>query len=320
MTEARSTASRSVRILSASTAEAERRGIVGSLQDERSSCIFRGHKKPNDRAVYAGQGDVDMRIRWLGWAGVEIEAEGERVVVDPLQDASAVFAALGDAGRDCSPPEIVAPAQGAIAGMVTHLHRDHADAAALEAALASGAPVLEPIGYGGEGLEQLAIAQADAELDAAGVRRQPTAAWASESVGPFTLTALPAVDGTGDPQVSWLIEAEGKRVLHLGDTIFHGWWWRVAQRFGAPDAVLAPINGARLTFPHRQPASPLPGAMIPEEAALAAELLGARRLLPIHYNGYKLAGVYEPVPDALDRVTKAGQNVRPLELGETIAA
>jgi L-ascorbate metabolism protein UlaG (beta-lactamase superfamily) len=60
--------------------------------------------------------------------------------------------------------------------------------------------------------------------------------------------------------------------------------------------------------------------MIPEEAALAAELLGARRLLPIHYNGYKLAGVYEPVPDALDRVTKAGQNVRPLELGETIAA
>jgi L-ascorbate metabolism protein UlaG (beta-lactamase superfamily) len=259
-----------------------------------------------------------MKIRWLGWAGAEIEAEGERVVVDPLEDAAAVFAALGERGRECSPPEIVAPSPGALAGMVTHLHRDHADAAALDAALAPGAPLFEPAAFGGEGLEQLAVAQADAELGAAGLSRQPTQAWTSTTVGPFTLTALPAVDGAGDPQVSWLIEASGKRVLHLGDTMFHCWWWRIGERFGAPDAVLAPINGARLTFPHRQPASPLPGVMVPEEAALAADLLRARRLLPIHYNGYRLDGIYEPVPDALTRVSKASPRVTPLELGETI--
>ncbi|HEX3511871.1 MAG TPA: MBL fold metallo-hydrolase [Solirubrobacteraceae bacterium] len=259
-----------------------------------------------------------MKIRWLGWAGVEVEADGERVVIDPLQDATAVFAALGDRGEDCSPPEIAAPTGGALAGMVTHLHRDHADAAALEAALAPGAPLLEPVGFGGEGLEQLAVAQADAELGSAGLDRRETAPWTSTSVGPFTLTALPAVDGAGDPQVSWLIEAQGKRVLHLGDTMFHCWWWRIAERFGAPDAVLAPINGARLCFPHRQPPSPLPGVMVPEEAALATEILGARRLLPIHYNGYELEGIYEPVADALARVSKASPHVAPLQLGETI--
>ena len=45
-----------------------------------------------------------MRIRWLGWAGVEIEAQGERVVIDPLQDAAAVFAWLGERARAIQAP------------------------------------------------------------------------------------------------------------------------------------------------------------------------------------------------------------------------
>ena len=259
-----------------------------------------------------------MRIRWLGWAGVEIEHDGERVVVDPLDDPAAVFAALGERAAAMPVPDVVPPEGGALAGLITHLHRDHADAAALSGALARGAPVHEPVGYGGSGLEQLAIAQADHELDAAGLERSPTAPWTSVRAGPFTLTALPAVDGTGDPQVSWLIEAGGRRVLHLGDTIFHGWWWRIAERFGAPDAVLAPINGARLTFPHRVPASPLPGALDPEQAALAADLLGAERLIPIHYGGYELAGLYEPVANAAERVRAASDRVLEPTLGEPV--
>jgi hypothetical protein len=39
---------------------------------------------------------MHVRIRWLGWAGIEFEEQGERVVVDPLENASAVFAALGE--------------------------------------------------------------------------------------------------------------------------------------------------------------------------------------------------------------------------------
>jgi L-ascorbate metabolism protein UlaG (beta-lactamase superfamily) len=259
-----------------------------------------------------------MKITSLGWAGVEVEAHGERVVVDPLNDAGAVFARLGERASDCSPPNVVAPSPEALAGMVTHLHRDHADAAALAAALAPGAPVLEPSGYGGDGLEQLGVAQADNELSAAGLPREEVAPWTSTTVGPFTLTALPAVDGAGDPQVSWLIEADGKRVLHLGDTMFHCWWWRISERFGAPDAVLAPINGARLNFAHRTPPSPLPAVMDPEQAALAAELLRAERLVPIHYDGYALAEIYEPVPDALERVVAASGRVVTVGLGEAI--
>ena len=118
--------------------------------------------------------------------------------------------------------------------------------------------------------------------------------------------------------MSWLIEAGGKRVLHLGDTMFHGWWWRITERFGAPSVLLAPINGARVSLPHRRPASPLAAVMDPEQAALAAELLQADRLVPIHYDGYALPGLYEPVPDALNRLHSTSNRVTALELGESI--
>ncbi|HYB27388.1 MAG TPA: MBL fold metallo-hydrolase [Solirubrobacteraceae bacterium] len=259
-----------------------------------------------------------MRVRWLGWAGVEIEEGGEHIVVDPLKDAAAVFAWLGDRAAAMPRPEVIAPRAGALAGLLTHLHRDHADAAALAASLSGDASVYEPQGYGGSRTEQLAIAQADQELTAAELSRTPTAPWTSRTIGPFTVTALPAVDGTGDPQVSWLIEAGGQRALHLGDTMFHGWWWRITGRFGAPNVVLAPINGARVAFPHRQPASSLAAVMDPEQAALAAKLLGAEQLVPIHYDGYALPGIYEPAPDALNRLKSTSNRVTTLHLGESI--
>ena len=135
-----------------------------------------------------------MRLTWLGWAGVELEAGGATVVVDPLEDAGAVFAPLGEraAGTPLPQSSRRAPAR-AVAGLVTHLHRDHADAAALAAALAPGAPVLEPPAGGGDALEELALAQAEHELAAAGLDRRRVAPWESVTAGPFTLTALPGV-------------------------------------------------------------------------------------------------------------------------------
>ena len=264
-----------------------------------------------------------MRLTRLGWAGVELESEGVTVVIDPLADAGAVFAPLGERAAEMSPPAVVAPQAGkAVAGLVTHLHRDHADAAALVAALASGAQVLEPRAGTGEGLEELSVAQAEHELAASGLSRRRVLPWESVTEGPFTLTALPAVDGTGDPQVSWLVEADGVRVLHLGDTMFHGYWWRMALRHGPFDVALVPVNAPVVAFPHRRPASPLPIVLDPEQAAVAAELLGARLAIPMHEEGYEVGGLYEPVAGAAERFAAAaaerGVPARVLEVGEAI--
>lgn len=250
-----------------------------------------------------------MRVRWLGWAGVEIESNGQSIVIDPLDDAVATFAALGYTREEIELPALtpVANPGQAVAGLVTHLHRDHADATALAAALADGAPVYEPPPppAGGEPAENLALAQADHELSAAGLTRTIVAPWERREIGPFTITALPAVDGLGDSQVAWLVEAEGRRVLHLGDTIFHSYWWRMARRHGPFDLVLAPINGAAITLPHLQPPSPLAATMEPEQAAVASKLLEATVVAPIHYDGFRTKGVYEPVAEARERFLRA---------------
>src|SRR3954468_17469603 len=90
-----------------------------------------------------------MRMTWLGWAGAEIEHDGATVVIDALADARAVFRPLGERAKAMTPPSVTDARPGALAGLITHLHRDHADAAALSSALADGAPVLEPAGGGG---------------------------------------------------------------------------------------------------------------------------------------------------------------------------
>lgn len=266
-----------------------------------------------------------MRVTWLGWAGVEVEAEGATVVIDPLADPGATFAALGEGSERVVLPEVVAPgAEGsALAGLVSHLHRDHADAGALAAALAPGASVYEPAWPGGDDFENLALAQADAELTRAGLDRRRVQAWERIEVGPFALTALPAVDGLGDPQVSWLVEAGGGRMLHLGDTLFHGHWWRMARRHGPFDVVFAPVNGPAVSFPHLRPSSPHAAAMDPEQAALAGELLGARAVVPMHYGGYDAAPWYRPIAGAGERFAAAAANrgfeARRLEPGEDLA-
>jgi L-ascorbate metabolism protein UlaG (beta-lactamase superfamily) len=123
--------------------------------------------------------------------------------------------------------------------------------------------------------------------------------------------------------VSWLVEADGRRVVHLGDTVFHGYWWRMARRHGPFDVVFAPINGAVVDFPHLQPPSRLAATMEPEQAALAGELLGARTVVPMHYDGFAIYPWYRPITDAAERfeAATAGRpyEARVLEPGESFA-
>jgi L-ascorbate metabolism protein UlaG (beta-lactamase superfamily) len=250
---------------------------------------------------------------------VEVEHDGSRIVIDLLGEPRGLYAALGDAAAGVALPDLAAPAAPAVAGLVTHLHRDHADAGALAEALATGAPVLVPAAEPGGKLEDVALRQAMSELEAEGLEPRQVAVWESVEVGPFTVTALPAADGMGDPQLSWAVAADGGRIVHCGDTLFHGWWWRAAMRAGPFDAAFVPINGAAVDFPWRQPASPLPAAMTPEEAVVAARALRAQVAVPMHFGAFDLEPYYRSIPDALDRfVAAAGELARPIEVGEAL--
>lgn len=259
-----------------------------------------------------------MKVRRLGWAGLEVEVAGETLLIDLFEDNSPLEPFIG-AARDALP----APAGETAAGaLVTHLHSDHCDPPALQRALGDGAPVLRPAPSDGEGLEVLGCAAAESAFTESGLRQVQISAWETRELGPFTVTAVPAVDGLGDPQVSWVVEGGGARILHGGDTLFHGYWWPIVMRCGEIDAAFLPVNGAVVNFPHRQPPHELGCAMDPVEAANAAATLAATLAVPIHYDTLHgpptYAQVDRPADRFLEKCERLGVEAELLEVGSVL--
>jgi len=259
-----------------------------------------------------------MEARRLAWAGVEISAGGHSIVIDLVEDFSRLHGDRTLSGQVPRPPE-----PGAIrAGLLTHLHSDHADPDALKRALRSDALVLRPERASGTEAEVALVEKAESALDESELATRVVEPWQSFEVGPFEISALPAADGFGDPQVSWSVAAEGCRILHAGDTLFHGWWWLVATRHGPFDAAFLPVGGAVVDLPARQPPSPLPAGMDPDQAAIAASLLQARRVVPIHYGPLHEASNYVQADDPPGSLRAAAREVgvdaQVLRPGETL--
>ena len=243
-----------------------------------------------------------MRIRRLGWSGIEIERGSDTLLIDYILDTSEL--PLRD---DRQPfPRAAEPAR-AVGGLLTHLHADHADPGALAAALTHEAPVFRPVPARGSGPDLELTARAEKAFSTVALGVRVVEAWTSHEAGPFTVHAVPAVDGFGDPQVSWIVEADGERIIHAGDTLFHQCWWRIARAFGPFDHAFLPINGALVEFPFLQPPRGQEAVMTPEEAVKAARMLGARAVTPIHYGALHRPPGYMETNDPIGRLRAAGK-------------
>jgi L-ascorbate metabolism protein UlaG (beta-lactamase superfamily) len=258
------------------TPPTDRRAFLATAAGFAASSLVRATNKSDTRQD-AGTSPV-LRAQKLAWAGVRLELGKAILFLDPLTNPDVWGPALKD---KIIPVEVV---EGDRYVLVTHRHPDHFDPQAVRAAL---------------GKTGLVVCDADvAPLAAsAGFKVKVAAHYEPILLGDFTATAVPAVDGYGDPQISWVVYAGGMRIIHCGDTLWHGAWWRIGRQFGPFDAAFLPINGAR--FEWRKPWSDVPAVMTPEQAVAAAVVLGARLVVPIHYGVVGAEGYREfPDPEA----------------------
>ncbi|PRY49036.1 L-ascorbate metabolism protein UlaG (beta-lactamase superfamily) [Geodermatophilus tzadiensis] len=227
-----------------------------------------------------------MRIQRMPWAGIRIETADGRVAIDPL------FTLEDGWGPPKDPFYPLTDFGPVDAVLSTHLHTDHFDAKAIADFYGADLPVYVP----------------DQAVDEA--RRSGLTGIAGATVGQpiqigsLTITPTFSVDGIGDAQHAYVVEADGRRILHCGDTLWHGYWWRIQQQFAAFDAVFLPVNAATVEFPGVIP-SGLPVIMSPEQAAAAAVVLEAEQLVPIHYGTFHNPPWYTETPDVLSRLETA---------------
>jgi L-ascorbate metabolism protein UlaG (beta-lactamase superfamily) len=258
----------------------EPRGALEFFVHHASCCNVRSFVR-----LFVRSWSVPMRVRRLTWAGLEIQTPAATVVVDLLGARPALSQYAGEPRHPLLAPE---GAPGTVAAAaVTHLHTDHFDAESLRAALAPDAPVLCPS----------AAAQSVAET---GLNARGVELWESVTVADVEFTAVPAVDGFGSPQVSWVVSDGHNRLIHCGDTLWHGYWWQIAERCGPFDLAFLPINAAIAEFDYLQPPSAQPAVLNPEQAAAAAHVLQARRAAPIHYATFHKPPTYisHPSPES----------------------
>jgi L-ascorbate metabolism protein UlaG (beta-lactamase superfamily) len=234
-----------------------RRRFLGVLVAGSGAALL----SPPSASTFGGA-DPELKAQRLSWAGVKLELPSMTLFIDPLINPEVWDSALK---QPLVPLEAATPQKHVV---VTHLHPDHFDPVAVK-------KILTDSGY--------LICHIDGAATAAshGFRVWAARLYEPAIFGDFTLAAAPAVDGYNSNQVSWIVTGGGRRIIHCGDTMWHGAWWQVGRQYGPFDAAFLPINGAKFSW--RQPASDIPSVLTPEQAVAAGVILGAKLVTPIHY-------------------------------------
>jgi L-ascorbate metabolism protein UlaG (beta-lactamase superfamily) len=214
---------------------------------------------------------VSVRLVWLGQSGFLIEAEGLRILVDPFVS--------DHEGRLIPAPPLDLVADGIDWLLVTHEHLDHLDLPFVEL-LAARSPAVQVV--------LPAPVAADVMLPIAADRVHGVTAGERVELGGLSVLAVPAVhkisvdeEYSSDRFLGFVLECPQTTIYHAGDTILTDELFDDLRGL-RPDVCLLPVNG-RDWF--REQAG-LVGNLDGREAVALAVELGARLLVPMHWDGF----------------------------------
>jgi L-ascorbate metabolism protein UlaG (beta-lactamase superfamily) len=244
-----------------------------------------------------------LTIMRFGWAGYVITTEGgTRIVVDPYLNGDAWGAYPGLPAS----PFSVGDLAGADVVAVTHAGYDHR-AQAIDIALAGNAYLVSGTALYGAAVGAGVPAGRCAGMVPGVTFRHGDATIKAIDAGPHTSSMMVNGQFVSDEPLSFLVTTEaGSRIFCGGDFAISG-ELKTWRELYAPQVAILGIGGVQN--------GPVNTTWLPPaEAAIAAEWLGAPRVIPVHYSPG------DPNPGELTRALAgrgSGIEVITLEFGDT---
>ncbi|WP_339218348.1 metal-dependent hydrolase [Paenibacillus sp. FSL H8-0332] len=227
-----------------------------------------------------------MKITYHGHSCVQIEVNGKSLIIDPfISGNSAAVTKVEDIKTD--------------AVLLTHAHMDHI-LDALPIAEQNQAVVVANVELashlGGQGAKKTIGMNIGGTVDLGFAK--------ATMIHAFHTSSITLEDGQriyGGTPAGFIIEADGHTVLHAGDTGLFGDLKMFGELYEIDLAIL-PIGGHF--------------TMGPEHALIAAKWLGARQVLPVHYNTFP--PIKQDAGAFVQALEEAGIRGSALAYGETL--
>lgn len=236
-----------------------------------------------DPAVFATPSSCGLRITLLGHSSLLVEIDGTTLLIDPVFSQRASFSQRFGPARFYPAPLSIGELPPLDAVLISHDHYDHLDAAAIRQ-LAGRVPLFVCSEGVGRYLRKWGV-------PAAKVREMnwmDTFTVPSASPTPLTLTALPARHFSGRSLKryttlwsSFVLRTERHNVYHGADSGYYPGFKEIGQAYGPFDLATIEIGAFDPLWADIH--------MGPDNAALAAQDLRAKVLMPIHWGTFNLA-------------------------------
>ena len=248
--------------------------------------LFTKRSGARARPLFPKVEEGQICITWIGHASFLVQTHEVNVLIDPIWSMW-----LKVIKRLKQPGFHIHHLPSIDFVLVTHAHFDHLDRRTLRR-VAADQPIVVPVGVG-RLVHRLGFNIVH-ELDE----------WQTIELGPLKISLTPCHHwgarfladrhrGFG----GFVIGADGRSVLHCGDSAYFPGFKEIGERYKIEIALL-PIGAY-------DPPLAREVHMNPEEAVRAFTELDAKTLVPMHYGSFRLG--YEPLEEPLERLLKSAR-------------
>lgn len=253
----------------------------------------------------------ELNVTWLGHSALLIQLHGMNIMIDPLFSRRTFPVNFAGPKRFSEMPITIEEIPEIDLLIISHDHYDHLDMYTIKKLDSKVRKYIVPLGLENH-LKRFNVEKG---------KIQSMAWWEEFEFNGLTIGCTPAKhysnrqlsDRGNTLYASWVLKDEYHQIYESGDTGFGGHFKDIHDRYGDFDFVM--MDSAQYNSAWHD------SHMFPEEAAMAAKIMGARISMPIHWGAFALSrhGWDDPPERFVTWGEKNNMEVVTPRIGETMA-